>query len=534
MVLREISGNNQELHRPNRSFSKLARDSTSKTVLSHTSTKNPLQGRTISLPSIDTKHCTTKTSLTCRRSGGNQQLRSPNNRRESTCATRQHSYISLGREFNQSALQHKAVASLPPLDKADKYILRTDPRRTKALWGRVMSQGGARKGTKASLAKIALRQSKDNATTVSGDSSSNPTAQSVNTAVSKRSIAARPMDKDFEIEVLAKRGIFICSDQPSGTAFPHFGTSPPTTDLLQHYREFNQDTLVWLDMDEETARRVVRAYLYMRYHHLCEAEYATYAKENFLKGDIRDLEPDPHRLWKTQRMIELVAKPDNLSKWRTPPEVDSKITGKRYEFDIRPDCSYWLSIQAFNPQYKDQIEEWTCVMHESITCPYFTVEFKRDDSDIAVAKLQVAAASALALYNRFLLKQACLDVTGKKWSSKAFNQLRHYGLTFTGEAYAFWCTTPIKSDDWSWKGCRMERVFQSKCSHEIGLKNFVDWINEIHRWGLTVHGKACEADLRLCIHKNSHGIRTSLGEGGDALAESDEDEGVLALGGTTS
>ena len=527
MVLREISGNNQELHRPNRSFSKLARDSTSKTVLSHTSTKNPLQGRTISLPSIDTKHCTTKTSLTCRRSGGNQQLRSPNNRRESTCATSQHSCIS------QSALQHKAVASLPPLDKTDKYILRTDPRRTKALWGRVMSQGGARKGTKASLAKIALRQSKDNATTVSGDSSSNPTAQSVNTAVSKRSIAARPTDKDFETEVLGKRRIIINSRHYSTIAFSHFGTSPPTADASSHYAELNNDTLVWLDIDNDTAEAIIREYLYMQHFHLCEAEYATFAKEHLLKRDIRTLELNSNRLWKTERMIELVAKPDDVL-WQAPPEMDPTIAGKRYEFDIRPDCSYWLSLQAFNPEYQNQIEEWAYVMHHRITCPYFTVEFKRDDSGIAAAKYQVATASALALYNRFLLKQARLEATGKKWSENAFTHLRHYGLTFTGDSYTFWCTTPIKSDDWSWKGCTMDRVYQGSCNHSPGLRNFVDWINEIHRWGLTVHGKACEADVRHCIHKNSRGIRTSLGEGGDALAESDDDEQVLELGGTTS
>lgn len=120
-------------------------------------------------------------------------------------------------------------------------------------------------------------------------------------------------------------------------------------------------------------------------------------------------------------------------------------------------------------------------MHDGITCSYLTVEFKRDDSTLTAAINQVATASALALYNRFLLKQKRLQARGKKWNEQNFKKLRHYGLTFTGDKYAFWCTTPTKSEDWNWKGRKMIRAYQSDCSHLAGVRNIVDWINEIHR-----------------------------------------------------
>ncbi|MCJ1359377.1 MAG: hypothetical protein MMC33_009379, partial [Icmadophila ericetorum] len=49
------------------------------------------------------------------------------------------------------------------------------------------------------------------------------------------------------------------------------------------------------------------------------------------------------------------------------------------------------------------------------------------------------------------------------------------------------------------------------CTQVSGVVNFVDWVNEIHRWGLTIHGPACELDIKISISKASKGIRNSLG-----------------------
>ena len=68
----------------------------------------------------------------------------------------------------------------------------------------------------------------------------------------------------------------------------------------------------------------------------------------------------------------------------------------------------------------------------------------------------------------------------------------------------------------------MRRVYQSDCSFNQGVKSFVDWVNEIHRWGLTVHGPSCEIDVKYCIMKHSHGIKTSSGDE-DLMIDQEDD-----------
>ena len=115
-------------------------------------------------------------------------------------------------------------------------------------------------------------------------------------------------------------------------------------------------------------------------------------------------------------MIELVAKPTTNTLKRSP------LVGKEhtqmgdtpttdYEFDLRPDCSYWLSLQAFDPEYIFLVQEYVFVMKGAITYPYLTIEFKKDDSEEQVALNQVATAATLALYNRFQLRKQSLDLS---------------------------------------------------------------------------------------------------------------------------
>ena len=82
--------------------------------------------------------------------------------------------------------------------------------------------------------------------------------------------------------------------------------------------------------------------------------------------------------------------------------------------------------------------------------------------------------AALALYNRYWLKQRCLTLWAKDWIQKDIEQMRHYGLTFTGESYSFWCMTPSLRADYDWKGCKMARVRADQFNHVAGVTTFVD------------------------------------------------------------
>lgn len=185
-------------------------------------------------------------------------------------------------------------------------------------------------------------------------------------------------------------------------------------------------------------------------------------------------------------------------------------------------------MQAFNPNYRNVVREYVSVKQERILCPYLTIEFKRDDTSLARARYQVAAASALALYTRWTLKDRRLKATGKTWNQKHMRTIKHYGLTFTGEKYEFWCSHPMfnESSPVTWTGCRVFRINQNVCTTLKGVQTFIDRINESHQWGLTVHGPACERDVKLCLHTVPGAERTSLGADDGAPLENLDSEEV--------
>ena len=55
----------------------------------------------------------------------------------------------------------------------------------------------------------------------------------------------------------------------------------------------------------------------------------------------------------------------------------------------------------------------------------------------------------------------------------------------------------------------MRSVCDGDCNFAIDVRELSDWINEIHRWGLSVHGPNCENDIKICIASRSGGSRVS-------------------------
>ena len=195
-----------------------------------------------------------------------------------------------------------------------------------------------------------------------------------------KAAAITPRRSNFPELVLHSRGIFV--DDTSSivpSAFAHFSTTEPQ----KGYSNLE--------------------YTQMRGRGLCEEEFATLAKETFLVRRWRCAEVSQDRQWRAERMLQLVCLPGENAHWRMPPILGSNAAaGVAWKWDVRPDCAYWLSLKAFNPRYRYQIQNCAFV-RDDITCPYFTIEFKRDGQSEDVAIRQVIAAGSLALYNRWRL-----------------------------------------------------------------------------------------------------------------------------------
>lgn len=114
------------------------------------------------------------------------------------------------------------------------------------------------------------------------------------------------------------------------------------------------------------------------------------------------------------------------------------------------------------------------------------------------------------------MKEERLRKRGKTWSDKQLDNVRHYRITFRAEEYTVWCVRPSKPLDLrgdvseTWTGCVMESVHQNECDHTVGVQYLMEWVNEIHRWGLTVHGESCQSDIQHCIEADEI-VQTSLG-----------------------
>jgi len=130
--------------------------------------------------------------------------------------------------------------------------------------------------------------------------------------------------------------------------------------------------------------------------------------EVFFKRQGRHVNVPSDGKWCTRRTISLFCPPDD-SDWLAPPSFET--VQREFKFDIRPDCNYWLSLAGFNPKYRGEVGNAVYLHRNVITCPYLTIEFKKQNESAEQARVQAPAAASVALYNRFLLKNKALDIT---------------------------------------------------------------------------------------------------------------------------
>ncbi|TKA23907.1 hypothetical protein B0A54_17830 [Friedmanniomyces endolithicus] len=381
----------------------------------------------------------------------------------------------------------------PGLQQRDQGVPETDPTATAGLWTivltrRSMAQRGAISRRGATKSGLPVRS----AYTVSD-------ADSAAESSGSRARALRPQQYSaFRNSILAPRHITIDADAwvtrgPSA----HFGTSVP-----EDYRSVKglEAAGVLLDLQQGQEKEIAAQYSFMKSMQLCEAEFATYATETFFLGEPRSTAPSKDRLWRAERMLQLVCPPSG-SQWLQPPLLELDVVrSDDYSWDVRPDCAYWISTRGFNDDYAFNVKG-ACFVYEGwILWPYLTIEFKRYNEDLLAAQTQAVTAGAMALYNRYkLYTRANPGVTG---DDTGLSNLAHYAITFTGPSYIVWKLSPNDARGPNgWNGCCMRNVSDGNCTREADIKRLVEWVNEIHRWGLTAHAHACQMDVKRVLNQ---------------------------------
>lgn len=328
------------------------------------------------------------------------------------------------------------------------------------------------------------------------------TRKSGTTGAERSTVTAR--NPQFEDKVLVPCNIYIHGgEQTDPGPHEHFGTEPAPEGEKIVYRDLEglHEAQVWVSIDENRIPEIVEDYKEMTNKNVCEQEFASFATETFLKRQRRFVKLPEDRLWRAERMVHLIAPPEEDACWDAPPSFSSGSIA--YNFDIRPDCSYWLSLAGFNPNYASELSSNVYVHKDWITCAYFTIEFKKHGGSPEQARAHAAAAGALALYNRHKLKSKALECSKRDWAEADTDHLRHYALTFVGAAYQLWVLRPELVADSSgsleWNGCTMRLLYKSRLSAALGIMQLESWINEIHRWGLTRHAFSCRDDVKAIL-----------------------------------
>lgn len=328
------------------------------------------------------------------------------------------------------------------------------------------------------------------------------------TATASRSPRINVRSSRFPELILQPRRIDIDKTKRTNpSAFAHFGTSSSPPDYRQLLGLAPAD--IWVEDDTQKFEGIVEEYREMRLQGLCEAEFATFGKDCFFRGQRRAVRVAEDSLLRAERMVQPVSLPDDDT-WQVPPVLlleDGAAVGAAWAGDVRPDCSYWLSLRGFNYEYSFQLQTVTYVKSNAL-CPYLTIEFKRDGEPEDVAIAQVAAAGAIALYNRFRLYRSAVASKNDQWAPVPVDDLRHYGITFVGSQYIVWVLRVRVDASAEWNGCVMERLVTADCSqHWVAARELARWINEIHRWGLMVHGLECKDEIKAVLRGT--GVRTS-------------------------
>ncbi|KAF2003780.1 hypothetical protein P154DRAFT_572960 [Amniculicola lignicola CBS 123094] len=385
-------------------------------------------------------------------------------------------------------------------------ITETQPAHVSWLWNEVMSYASDTRSSRG-------RKNGKTASTTSrsGILVDTPSASEAGTRARKEA-AAKVSDADFANTVLKPCGIEIDQQDVNKNLRIHFRREHLPTDaggrLKDYQKEYPLEN-VWLEPDMERIRTQYRS---MGLYGSNEAEYSAYAlRDIFVDEPLQPWLPEERgdEMWLPVRLLQFVQKPPD-DKWLAPPLLTP--SQKRYAWDIRPDCAYYVSLQAFQSGFRPNVRSHVAVRQKRAFCSYLTIEFKKaDDDTIITARHQVATASAIALYNRYLLKlNAIAAVNGDKnkleqekreWHDSDKHQMRHYGITFTGSTWDLWCTVPKTLETWT--GCIMSKIYSGDCSIHPGPARLVGIVNDIHYWGLHVHGRSCKNDIADKVHADA-------------------------------
>ncbi|KAL1651278.1 hypothetical protein SLS58_000617 [Diplodia intermedia] len=343
-------------------------------------------------------------------------------------------------------------------------------------------------------------------TTIADPTTADPTTADPTTAISTTTKSAKIDDVDFEFTVLAPRGVKILGNPhllEYELPFEHFETKGvPPSGKAAFYQALHHDTKmeVFLDGGLEFAERVAIEYRTADSWQLNERRFGNLAIQYFLRQEVMDMDRKKTGRFLAERRGEESIQPNPDTSWEAFPVLAEDSNTKRYDFALFPDAHYWLSVQAFSSNWTSVAHNYAHISGRRSTSPYLTVEYKRDtrNSGLREAVNQMTCAAILGQYNRWRLRSRVMKIRENiSWTEEDGKAIRQYGLILAGAQAEVWVAEAQVTKTGEWMGSRVRRLWDGELKGIDDIDHLVNWINEIHHWGLGVHAEEVRKDVQM-------------------------------------
>lgn len=321
----------------------------------------------------------------------------------------------------------------------------------------------------------------------------------------KKSVKSADMsDGDFAETVLRPRGVQIIQDfvrVKFPRYFKHFNVEQaPREGKAAYYRNMGFSKIgIWIDGGTDMEERAAEEFATAIEWQSPERRWSNVAQKWIL------LEEEMRRNWPKigkfmcERSDEELITPKPEEGWDTLPILAPDDNTKHFEFKVAPDALYWLSLQAFSPDWTFCAKATVFVRGKRSLLPYLSVEYKKNSEATSNNKgrNQMAASLALCQFNRYQLRKRMMDYEKRSWTIEDSNLIRHYGITMFAQDFDIWVAEPNVTEMGEWKGTDIWKLWQHDLTKKEGIHDFVNWTNEIHRWGLSVYCEAIREEIRI-------------------------------------
>lgn len=412
--------------------------------------------------------------------------------------------------------QQEQQAQRSTATNVDSAIPNSDPSQIDRLWSavRTASRSDAQDTATMDYDSTTIKPAHCDGTVSGSDAQDDTTMDFESTTIK----SAHYDDPDYKATVLTPRGIQIFQSLIGMTnedSFEHFKTEiAPKSGKAAHYQKLLSPEIdLFVDGGPAFNERLVGEYKTGKSGGYDKRRWANLAITFLLRQDVMNLNRQKTGTFTAERRDEESITPIPNRGWSTLPILAEDEDTMPYDFSLVPDTVYWLSLQAFTLTWTSAAARCTYIYRDRALLPYLSVEYGQypwNDKAVQIAVNKMTSIAAICQYNRYKLRKRIKKETRTgdiEWSTADDAAIRHYGMTICGHKWEVYLAAPQATPKGKWTGTDIRIVGFGDLQYVEGVERCVNWINEIHLWGLGVYAQNVKNEIETLVEKREESRR---------------------------